>query len=141
MQLYLHELSPHTGQCILSNGQFDLGNYFYCYWSEPDRYPYLCFVNNEPIGFALVRELSANHFSIAEFFIINTHRRKGIATQFAHTIFNLHLGTWQVAQIETHKSAQVFWKKTISIFTQQQYVEKWSNSQPNGPMQVFSSTI
>ncbi|WP_413699111.1 GNAT family N-acetyltransferase [Psychromonas sp. KJ10-10] len=139
MQIYLHEISEHTGQSILSNGKYDLGKYFSCYWTEAERYPYLCLVNNEPIGFALVRQLSKNHFCIAEFFVKEAYRRKSLATQFAHALFNLHSGTWQVAQLETHKIAQVFWRKTISSFTSQQFSEQWSESQPKGPMQVFSS--
>jgi predicted acetyltransferase len=139
MQLYLYDLSAYTDECVEINGLFDLGNYFEMYWSERDRYPYLCTINDIPVGFALVRQLTKESFAISEFFVLRSFRRQGIATQFAHHIFNLHYGQWQVAEIETNTSSQEFWRKTISTFTGNDFVEEWSDSQPKGPKQVFKS--
>jgi predicted acetyltransferase len=139
MQLYLYDLSVYTGKCIEVNGLFDLGKYFKMYWTEQDRYPYLCTINDIPVGFALVRELAKDSYAICEFFILHSYRRKGIATQFAHHVFNLHHGKWQVAQIESNTASQVFWRKTISTFTRNNFIEDWSDAQPKGPKQVFNA--
>jgi len=139
MQLYLYDLSIYTGDSVDQNGLFDLGRYFSLYWSDQDRYPYLCIINDTPVGFALVRQLTTDSYAICEFFILRSFRRKGIATQFAHDIFNLHNGKWQVAEIESNTPSQDFWRKTISDFTGNDFLEEWSSSQPEGPKQVFSS--
>jgi len=139
MQLYLHDLSVYTGESVGKNGLFDLGRYFNMYWSDQDRYPYLCIINDTPVGFALVRRLTMNSFTVCEFYILRSFRRKGIATQFAHNIFNLHQGQWQVAEIESNTPSQQFWRRTISAFTGNDFLEECSDSQPEGPKQVFNS--
>jgi len=139
MQLYLHDLSEFSDDQINCEGQFDYGEYFHLYWEDKDRLPYLCIDNDSPIGFALVRKLSKRSFSMAEFFILKTHRGKGIATLFAHEIFKLHHGQWSVAEIESNLPAQTFWRKTIGLFTDNHYEEVWSSSQPIGPMQIFNT--
>ena len=48
--------------------------------------------NDMPVGFALVRKLTIDSFSISEFFISHSFRRRYIATQLAHKVFNLHYG-------------------------------------------------
>jgi predicted acetyltransferase len=140
MQLYLHDLSHDTGDCVLKNGLFDLGDYFHCYWSDRDRIPYICIIDGITVGFAFVRKVSTGVFSISEFFILRSFRQQGLATQFSHRIFNFHPGTWQVAQLATNKPAQAFWRKTIALFTNNNFDEQWSDSQPKGPQQVFNST-
>ena len=139
MQLYLHDLSVYTNESTDQDGLFDLGEYFHMYWSEQDRYPYLCVVNDMPVGFALVRKLTIDSFSISEFFILHSSRRKGIATQFAQKVFNLHYGKWEVAQLELNKPAQMFWRKVISNYTRDNFIEEWSALQPKGPKQIFNS--
>ena len=139
MQLYLHDLSPYTGESVEADGKFDLGPYFNAYWSDEDRFPYLYTINNIPVGFALVRRLTNGLFAVSEFFILRSHRRQGIAIQFAHEVFKQHRAQWQVAQIETNTPAQDFWRQAISSFTGNDFVEEWSKSEPIGPKQVFQS--
>lgn len=140
MQNYLHDMSPYTGDISDDKGLYDLGKYFDLYWTDKDRFAYLCLNDDVAIGFALVREIATNQFSIAEFFILSSHRRKGIATQFAHKVFRQHLGSWTVAQLESNKVAQCFWRKAISSYTHGAFSEGWSASQPLGPMQCFDNS-
>lgn len=72
------------------------------------KYLTLSLLNDIPVGFALVRYLSKNYFSICEFFILRAFSRKGIATQFAHDISNLHPGQWHVAEIGANTPSQQF---------------------------------
>ena len=51
----------------------------------------------------------------------------------------LHYDKWQVAEIESNKPAQYFWRKTISVYTGNDFIEECSNSQPKGSKQVFNS--
>jgi predicted acetyltransferase len=140
MQLYLHDLSSFTSDVPNENGLFSLGKYFGLYWEEKERYPYILFIDNQAAGFALVREIERSSYSIAEFFVSKPYRKQGIATKFAHDVFDQHLGNWCVAQLEPHTGAQDFWRKAISSYTNNQFSEKWSDSQPKGPMQTFVSS-
>lgn len=139
MQLYLHDLSPFTNELPDKNGLFSLGKYFGLYWEEHDRFPYILFHNDQPIGFALVREIGLQSHSIAEFFVLKAYRKQGLATKFAHDVFRRHPGDWSVAQLESHVTAQSFWHNTISSYTKGQFTQTWSNSQPCGPKQTFES--
>ena len=47
MQLYLHDLSAYTKESVELDGKFDLGDYFGLYWSDADRFPYLCLIDEQ----------------------------------------------------------------------------------------------
>ncbi|MGR5144862.1 GNAT family N-acetyltransferase [Photobacterium sp. DNB23_23_1] len=133
-------MSSYTGERPDDKGLYSLGKYFDLYWTDKDRFAYLCLNDNEPVGFALVREITTNKFSIAEFFILSSKRRKGIATRFAQEVFQQHLGGWSVSQLESNKLAQCFWRKVISNYTKGAFSEGWSSSQPLGPKQFFDNS-
>ncbi|WP_299142929.1 GNAT family N-acetyltransferase [Vibrio astriarenae] len=140
MQAYLHDMSPYTGERPDEKGLYSLGKYFDLYWTDKDRFAYLCLHEDEPIGLALVREITPNQFSISEFFILSSKRRKGIATHFAQEVFQQHRGRWSVSQLESNKVAQCFWRRTISSYTEGAFSEGWSSSQPLGPKQSFDNS-
>ncbi len=50
--------------------------YFNCYWTGSDTFPFVAFINNELVGFCLLR-LEENYYSIAEFYIKPKFRRLG----------------------------------------------------------------
>ena len=139
MQLYLHDLSSFTNETPDASGVFPLDEYFDCYWLDSDRFPYILLMDEKPAGFALVRQLAENSYSIAEFFVLRAFRRQGVATKFAHGIFRRHHGHWSVAELEENEPSHAFWRHAISLYTRDQYQEKWSNSQPRGPLQTFDS--
>ncbi|MGX9417557.1 GNAT family N-acetyltransferase [Vibrio sp. WJH972] len=139
MQLYLHDLSPYTQDNPDQHGLFSLGKYFGLYWEDNDRFPYILIHQEKPVGFALVRRIENDVYSIAEFFVLRSARKQGFATLFSHHLFGIHIGVWQVAELEQNLVSQTFWRKTISSFTKGQFEESWSPSQPVGPMQTFRS--
>lgn len=139
MQLYLDDLSVYSQDQVDSDGRYDYGDFFDLYWSKDERYPYLCFLDGSIIGFAFVREIAKNEFSVAEFFLLKAYRGHGLATEFAHAVFKLHSGRWSVSQLEANVPAQRFWRKSIGQFTNGNYTEEWSDSQPRGPKQIFNS--
>ncbi len=138
MQLYLHALSKFTGDKVNEVGLYDCGKYFDAYWTEAERHPYLFLTKgNEAVGFALVRQIEADLHSIAEFFIIRSHRRSGFATMLAKQIFQMHPGRWRVAELENNVPAQSFWRKVIGEITGGDFTESLSSAQPRGPQQEF----
>ena len=137
MQLYQHDLSEHDGTLPDSEGRYSKGQYFELYWIEAERYPYIIYEDKTPIGFALVRDLLNNNYSMAEFFIIRPARGAGRGTTAAHLLFNMHPGLWHVAQQQENFSAQAFWKVAIDSYTRGNFQESWSSSSPVGPKQTF----
>jgi predicted acetyltransferase len=137
MQIYLHDLSQFDGSLPNSRGKFDCGEHFPLYWTEPDRYPYLFSEHGAVVGFALVRRLGFDVYAVAEFFVLRAYRGKGIARSCAKALFELHRGTWQVAELEENIPAQEFWRSTIREYTQGNFSEGRSDSSPRGPMQTF----
>ena len=66
------------------------------------------------------------------------YRKEGIGKQAAFHIFDLFQGVWEVAELETNLPAQKFWRKTISEYTNNEYVEIKRDHWP-GPIQRFVS--
>ena len=137
MQAYRQDLSEFTGEVPNESGSFGVGSYFDAYWLEPERYPFKIVVGGEVVGFALVRELAAGSHSIAEFFVLQRHRRAGVGRSVAFVLFDLFPGSWHVAQDEHNGPAQRFWRRVIGEYTDGSFEETWSRSQPVGPEQTF----
>lgn len=139
MQPYLLEISKFDGSEPEENGRFSLGEYFTLYWSESGRFPYLLWDGDTPIGFALVRQIESETYSVAEFFVRQENRGQGTGRHFARELFRRHSGTWRVAQLEKNTLAQKFWRSVIDEFTGGNFREEWSAKSPKGPVQVFSA--
>ena len=139
MQLYLHDLSEYDGDLPDATGLYDLGSYFDLYWVESTRFPYVIYDGETPVGFALVREIGERVYSVAEFFVIRPKRKSNIGSQAAMQLFDKHAGTWHIAQQKENLAAQAFWKSVIRAYTNDNFKETWSDTQPAGPMQIFQT--
>jgi predicted acetyltransferase len=138
-QLYLHDLSEFEEIEIDDNGLYPLGKYFDLYWTEAERIPFLMFLNESIVGFCFVRILGVSSYQLSEFFILRSFRNQGIAKEFAFQIFNMYRGQWQVCQLKNNVPARRFWIKVVSQFTNGQFIEQESVSEPVGYMQLFNN--
>lgn len=69
--------------------------YFDSYWTSDRRIPYVFQLQDEGVGFCLVRLLEeVNSFELAEFYIMPEYRRKGLGTHAVHAVFSKHPGSW-----------------------------------------------
>lgn len=139
MQLYSHDLSDYQNAAVNDRGLFGLGSYFDIYWTEAGRHPFLIWVDGKLAGFAFIRELGEATFSMAEFFITRNFRRSGIGARAVTELFDRFPGEWQVAEIDKNIPAQRFWRRVISEYTNGDFSEVWSESDPIGPMQTFNN--
>lgn len=139
MQAYRHDLSEFDGSDPDESGLFGVGSYFDLYWTEATRYPFKVEIDGSLAGFVLVRELGARTYSIAEFFVVRRHRRRGIGREVAFQVFDRFPGKWCVAQDQDNTPAQEFWRRVVAEYTDGVYEEEWSQAQPEGPQQVFDS--
>lgn len=56
MQLYRYDLSEFNDDALDASGQFAKYPYFDDYWTDPKRHPFWINLDQQLVGFALVRE-------------------------------------------------------------------------------------
>ncbi|MDP2637472.1 MAG: GNAT family N-acetyltransferase [Candidatus Levybacteria bacterium] len=126
-------------------GDKDQGEYKYLdsYWREKNRFPFFIFSDNILAGFVLINDysyISKKAKTIAEFFVLKSYRKKGIGEEAARKIFDLFPGEWEIGELITNKSAQLFWRKVIGNYTNGNYMEvELYNERWHGPVQIFKN--
>jgi len=142
--LYLHDLSGHYGlkteHTPNKHGIFEMGDDYKTlqdqydvqniWWEKPNvLYAFLIRVDGVPAGFIFVA--TAPHcsadtdFFVHEFFLMQPFRGVGIAEHAAKEVFQRYRGRWELFTnpSEKNKVGQHFWRKTVSNYTQGNYVE------------------
>lgn len=129
-QLYQHDMAQFndflSGDLPSSNGLYGVLPYFDLYWKEENRFPFLFQNDDKPIGFALVNTIGTTslvNWNMAEFFIVNGCRRKGLGRQVAKQIIRQFPGMWEIAVIPENKRALSFWESAIKATFPQEIVE------------------
>lgn len=109
--------------------KFDIGdNGFYGYedlplfWTDPNRYPYLIYVNNKIAGLVMVQKGSPisgdkQIWDMAELFIMKKYKKQGIGTAVTQEIWTQFKGRWQVRVLVENEIASSFWLQAIKKFT------------------------
>lgn len=128
MQIYTYELSfyedENTDFVLLDTGLYKMSKYIDMYWQDDNRHPYILKCDGKLGGFALYRKDELNINEIAEFFVVNSYRKKGAGRFMADTIFKKYTGKWRVNTLIKNENAQKFWKKIISENTSGKYTKK-----------------
>ncbi|WP_353047771.1 GNAT family N-acetyltransferase [Planococcus sp. ISL-109] len=144
MELYQYDFSEFEAEDIDEDGLYGYKHLDY-YWTIPTHFPFLIKVDGKIAGFALVREIASedsncsSYLKICEFFIMKKYRKQGTGKQAAFYLFDLFLGVWEVAELETNLPAQRFWRKVISEYTNNNYSEIRKDHW-HGPIQRFLTT-
>ncbi|WP_157975603.1 GNAT family N-acetyltransferase [Brachybacterium sp. YJGR34] len=112
LQLYLHDLSPHTGDDVDERGAFHYA-WLEAYRQEAGRHAVLLRVEGRPAGFALIR--SGEVTQMAEFFVLGKYRGAGVGSRAAQELFAAFPGAWSVSQLATNTEATAFWRRTIPV--------------------------
>ncbi|NDI33591.1 GNAT family N-acetyltransferase [Chengkuizengella sediminis] len=84
---------------------------------------FLLYEKEIPIGLAAVRKSIEDFFEVCEFYVIPSCRKKDLGRKFAHHLFSIFKGQWQVKQIEGAEYATTFWRKVIGEFTSGEFEE------------------
>ncbi len=128
MQFYLYDFSEYIQFDVEPNGQFAPYPYLNDYWVDvKDKFPYVIKKDDKYVGFVLVKRIVSENsmkFSIAEFFVLKKYRRSGVGKSIAFSVFNLHKGHWEVYQKASNTPAQLFWRKVIEEYTNEQFKER-----------------
>ena len=146
MQLYIHDFSERwvdrpEGE-LRDDGRFP--DYpLDAYWREANHVPLLVRRSGRLVGFALLNDSShtdrAVDRNMAEFFIVRKHRRSGVGTAAAHTIFSRYPGQWEAAVARTNTAALSFWRGAVKQHPASEGIEECdiARSAWNGPVLRF----
>jgi len=123
LELYVHDFSEFRHFQIGDDGRFTYPPLPF-YWSDPDRHPLLVKMDGKLAGFVLVKRApgASGHplvWDMAEFFILRSHRKRGIGTQVAHEVWRKFPGPWEVRVMPANIPALHFWTAAISRFVGQ----------------------
>src|SRR5262245_6970847 len=115
LQLYIHDMSQFTGarpvDGVFAYGRLD------DYWGNEERSAFWAQHAGDTAGFALVRlDARDGRREIAEFFIVNGWRRRGVGTAFAHLLFARFPGLWKLHQLANNTPAIAFWHRVLDGF-------------------------
>lgn len=118
MQLYLHDFSEIDGGLISADGRYEYP-YLSTYFTTGDRYAYLIWSDESLAGFALIKtgsEIARDDQSmdVAEFFVLRSHRLKGVGRAAFGEIVRKFPGPWIVRVQEGYQAALDFWPRAIS---------------------------
>ncbi len=97
------------------------------YFRDKTRKALLITVGNEHAGFVLLNKVSirsGTQWNMGEFFISAKFQGKGIGQRVAHQIWKEYSGLWEVSIIPANKRALYFWRRAVSNFTNDQYIEE-----------------
>jgi predicted acetyltransferase len=129
-RLYLSELSasksglfPALGEWPSREGEFLTG-----WFNDPAATPFVILADGQRAGFALVVRPPAfprrtADFRMAEFFIVDAARRRGVGASAASRLFTRFAGYWEVVEDEYNRPALAFWRRVIGRQTGDRYVE------------------
>jgi predicted acetyltransferase len=117
LQLYAHDFSEFHTVDLNPEGRF-IYKQLPLYWSEPNRYPFLIWIDGSPAGFALVKrgsELSGaeNVWDMAEFFVLRGFRRRSIGTQVVQRVWRRLPGAWEIRVMQSNIAACRFWQRAV----------------------------
>jgi predicted acetyltransferase len=116
LQFYIYDMSRFTGAQPV-DGVFPY-SLFDAYWGEGElRSAWWAKVGGEIAGFALVRfDASESCHEIAEFFIVNRWRRRGIGLFFARGLLMRLPGPWRLHELANNQGAIAFWHRVLDGF-------------------------
>lgn len=128
-RFYVYDMSEFLG--FLEGWELPNDGLYECidfkkYWQDPHAFPFLIQYKGENIGFAIVDKKGSHasiDFNMAQFFILNKFKHKGISQYVAKKCFDQFRGTWEVNVISGNEAAYRFWRKTIKDYTNNHFQE------------------
>jgi predicted acetyltransferase len=127
---YLSELSasksglfPALGEWPAREDEFLAG-----WFSDPSSHPFVILADGQQVGFALVARPPAfprrtADYRMAEFFVVDHARRRGVGAGAATLLFTRFAGQWEVVEDEYNRTALAFWRRVISRHSDGRYTE------------------
>lgn len=89
----------------------------------------------EPVGFAMVRLCRGaslrpqRDYSMAEFFVAKSWRRRGIGQQAVRLILDRFAGRWEIMEYTRNPGAVKFWRDVVRQYTAGRFQERVGNGE------------
>ena len=104
------------------------------WFADDGSYPLLILHNDQPVGFALVSRPPRNQrtqvdYRMAEFFVLQSSRRRGLGRLAAQLIFRRFSGNWEISEYQSNAGAVAFWRAVVLEFTSGRYKEALGNGE------------
>ena len=127
---YLSELStsqsglfPALGEWPAREDEFLAG-----WFSDPSAHPFVILADGQRAGFALVSRPAefprrTADFRMAEFFVVDQARRRGVGAGAASLLFSRFAGQWEVVEDQYNRPALAFWRRVIGRHCGNRYTE------------------
>ncbi len=117
-QGYQHALSSNSKlfDVQMVDGKYPELGYIDDYWIKSNRYPYIIYLEDTPIGFALVHTFVVNpdnHWKLAEFYIAQEHHGCGYGRMAFEQIKHNHDGRWELSVFKDNDKALYFWEAVL----------------------------
>jgi predicted acetyltransferase len=122
-QLFRHDMSEFQGQLPNRDGTFRTERLQHAL-TDPDWRPYLITRNDQPIGFAFVRNLTGALRVLNSFFIVRAVRREGIGLRAVQDVLRSHAGPWQIAFQDSNTAAVRFWRRVATEIAGDKWTEE-----------------
>ncbi|WP_165279903.1 GNAT family N-acetyltransferase [Paenibacillus protaetiae] len=138
VELAAYDLSELSGSKIDEKGSYITNLNLSAWVDDPNYEPYFIRADMELAGFVIIKHLTEEDvYYLNHFFILRKFRRNNIGTTAAIRTFDLYAGNWRVSEFDWNKPAQLFWRKVIKDYTQNNYVDI-RRTDNKGPAQEFS---
>jgi predicted acetyltransferase len=112
-QLYRHDLSEFRGSLPDVAGLFHTRPLDPFLDGDPDRAAHL-FLQDGPVGFALVSRIASGPRLMSEFFVVRAARGHGVGRAAADALFALYPGAWEIPFQEENAVAARFWRRVAA---------------------------
>jgi predicted acetyltransferase len=117
-QSYEAEFSAITGKQPDARGVFPLDTRI-----GDDVRGFLLSVGGLPAGLIAVRTKGEGAYEVAEFYVVPSFRKQSRGRHFAHAVWRILPGRWEIKQIAGAEYASAFWRKTIGTFPAAEFRE------------------
>ena len=123
-QKYLYEMTAYYPDEMDEQGNYHYGH-FHAYFVEPERKAIFIFSSEKLIGFAMLNPYSAigqtPDYTIAEFTIFPSYRRKHCAFDAARLILSSYRGQWEIKYNENNVGAKKLWTAVTASYNPNVY--------------------
>jgi len=127
---YLSELSASKSGLFPALGEWPTreGEFLVAWFNDPTAHPFVILADGQRAGFALVTRppefpRRTADYRMAEFFVVDHARRRGVGAGAAALLFTRFAGRWEVVEDEYNRPALAFWRRVIGRQSAGRYAE------------------
>ncbi|WP_454190911.1 GNAT family N-acetyltransferase [Paenibacillus sp. Marseille-Q7038] len=139
--LAAYDLTEFNNADIGEDGLFQVIFNFMDWYTDPNYHMYFIRLDRSLAGFVIVKRIQDEKlYYLNHFFILRKYRAMKIGQQAAFITFDLFKGHWRVSEFDWNIPAQIFWKKVVSRYTSNEFIET-RRKDNKGPAQEFTNQV